>query len=157
MTDGTFCYSERLAQTQLSVEEDPNLTFAPAVNDRSMRLAISKELRAVREDLPLADRLTSRQPLKLNPGQSHISFTDWLMHVKWHVTWHCFGYGWMGHVSLLPGLLQSTRHHVSSGCKYCVYAGDVRIPCPCVVPHNVSCLRSQHGAKNMMARVTVFS
>ncbi|DBA84161.1 TPA: hypothetical protein ACH3X1_006628 [Trebouxia sp. C0004] len=60
--------SERLAQTQLSVEEDPNLTFAPAVNDRSMRLAISKELREVREDLPLADRLTSRQPLKLNPG-----------------------------------------------------------------------------------------
>jgi len=100
-----LCCSERLAQTQLSVEEDPNLTFAPAVNDRSMRLAISKELREVREDVPLADRLTSRQPLKLNPGQSHTSFIDWLMHVKWH----CFGCTWMGHVSLLPGLLQSTQ------------------------------------------------
>lgn len=73
LTDDMLCCSERLAQTQLSVEEDPNLTFAPAVNDRSMRLAISKELREVREDLPLADRLTSRQPLKLNPGQSHVS------------------------------------------------------------------------------------
>jgi hypothetical protein len=108
-SDGMLCCSERLAQTQLSVEEDPNLTFAPAVNDRSMRLAISKELREVREDVPLADRLTSRQPLKLNPGQSHTSFIDWLMHVKWHVKWHCFGCTWMGHVSLLPGLLQSTQ------------------------------------------------
>ena len=118
MTGSMLCCSERLAQTQLSVEEDPNLTFAPAVNDRSMRLAISKELREVREDVPLADRLTSRQPLKLNPGQSHMSFTDWLMHVKWRVKWHCFGYIWMGHVSLLPGLHQSTHNHINTCCKY---------------------------------------
>ena len=117
MTGSVLWCSERLAQTQLSVEEDPNLTFAPAVNDRSMRLAISKELREVREDLPLADRLTSRQPLKLNPGQSHMSFTDWLTHVEWHVMWHCFGYTGMGHVRLLPELLHSMHHHVTLGCK----------------------------------------
>ncbi len=62
--------SERLAQTQLSVDEDPNMTFAPAINDRSVRLAISKELREVREDLPLADRLTSRHPPRLTSGNS---------------------------------------------------------------------------------------
>lgn len=123
MTGSIVCCSERLAQTQLSVEEDPNLTFAPAVNDRSMRLAISKELREVREDLPLADRLTSRQPLKLNPGQSHMSFIDCLVcgtYVKQQVKWHCFGYTWMGHVSLLPGLVRSMHRLVSSGCKYTV-------------------------------------
>ena len=61
--------SERLAQVQLSVEQDPDMTFAPAINERSMRLAISKELREVREDVPAGSRLTLRQPLKLTAGK----------------------------------------------------------------------------------------
>ncbi|KAL3139243.1 hypothetical protein ABBQ32_006011 [Trebouxia sp. C0010 RCD-2024] len=60
--------SERLAQVQLSMEQDPDMTFAPAINDRSMRMAMSKELRQVREDLPFANRLTLRQPPKLTAG-----------------------------------------------------------------------------------------
>lgn len=54
---------------QLSVEQDPNMTFAPAINDRSMRMAISKELREVREDVPFANRLTLRHPPKLTAGE----------------------------------------------------------------------------------------
>ena len=54
---------------QLSVEQDPNNTFAPAINERSMRMAISKELREVREDVPFANRLTLRQPPKLTAGK----------------------------------------------------------------------------------------
>ena len=66
--------SERLAQVQLSVEQDPEMTFAPAINERSMRIAISKELRQVREDVPFANRLTLRQPPKLTAGKG--PFTD---------------------------------------------------------------------------------
>ena len=66
----TLCgCSERLAQVQLSVEQDPDMTFAPAINERSMRMAISKELREVREDVPVANRLTLRQPPKLTAGK----------------------------------------------------------------------------------------
>ena len=62
--------SERLAQVQLAVEDDPNMTFAPAINDHSVRLAVSRELRQVggQAHLPLPDRLTSRHPPKLTPG-----------------------------------------------------------------------------------------
>lgn len=59
---------------QLSEEQDPNMTFAPAINERSMRMAISKELRQVREDVPFAHRLTLRQPPKLTAGKG--PFTD---------------------------------------------------------------------------------
>ena len=72
--------SERLAQVQLSVEQDPDLTFAPAVNDRSMRMAISKELREVREDMPLANRLTSRHPPRLTAGLLCLSMPCLWMH-----------------------------------------------------------------------------
>lgn len=51
------------------MEQDPDMTFAPAINDRSMRMAMSKELRQVREDLPFANRLTLRQPPKLTAGE----------------------------------------------------------------------------------------
>lgn len=44
------------------------MTFAPAINDKSLRMAISKELREVREDVSTADRLTVRQPPKLTAG-----------------------------------------------------------------------------------------
>ena len=74
--------------------------------------------------------------------------------MKWRVKWHCLGYTWMGHASLLPGLLRVTHHHVSSGCKHCVYAGDVLISCSGHEPHSDSCLRSRHCA--MTAHVTVF-
>ena len=53
---------------QLSVEQDPDMTFAPAINDRSMRMAMSKELREVRENVPFANRLTLRHPPKLTAG-----------------------------------------------------------------------------------------
>ena len=52
------------------MEQDPNMTFAPAINERSMRMAISKELREVREEVPLANRLTLRQPPKLTAGKA---------------------------------------------------------------------------------------
>ena len=60
--------SERLAQTQLAAEAEADMTFAPAINDRSLRMAISRELREVREDVPLADRLTSRKAPKQSAG-----------------------------------------------------------------------------------------
>ena len=56
---------------QLMAEEDPNMTFAPAINDRSVRLAISRELRGVQEEGSLPDRLTTRQAPKLTAGQLH--------------------------------------------------------------------------------------
>ena len=56
----------------MSAEQDADLTFAPAINDRSMRIAISRELREVREDLPLAHRLTSRHPPKLTAGFANL-------------------------------------------------------------------------------------
>ena len=52
------------------MEHDADLTFAPAINDRSMRMAISKELREVREDVPAAHRLSLRHPPKLTAGES---------------------------------------------------------------------------------------
>ena len=53
---------------QLMVEEDPNMTFAPAINDRSVRLAMSRNLKSLQEDLPVPDRLTTRQAPKLTQG-----------------------------------------------------------------------------------------
>ena len=69
----TLGCSERLAQTQLAAEADADMTFAPAINDKSLRMAISKELREVREDVSVADRLTSCQPPKLTAGELTLS------------------------------------------------------------------------------------
>lgn len=64
--------SERLAQTQLAAEADADMTFAPAINDKSLRMAISRELREVKEDVSVADRLTSRQPPRLTAGKANL-------------------------------------------------------------------------------------
>ena len=65
--------SEKLAQTARSAEFDPERTFAPAINDNSIRMAIAKEIRELQDNVPVPERLTQRQPLRVTQGQCHMS------------------------------------------------------------------------------------
>jgi hypothetical protein len=65
--------SERLARARVAAEAgDGELTFVPAINDRSLRLALVKEIRELRDRLPasarLADGSTGRAPPRAAPG-----------------------------------------------------------------------------------------
>lgn len=52
--------SERLARARVAAEAgDGELTFAPAINDRSLRLALVKEIRELRDRLPACARLAA--------------------------------------------------------------------------------------------------
>lgn len=65
--------SEKLAQTARSADFDPERTFAPAINDNSIRMAIAKEIRELQDNVPVPERLTQRQPLRVTQGGCHMS------------------------------------------------------------------------------------
>ena len=65
--------SEKLAQTARSADFDPERTFAPAINDNSIRMAIAKEIRELQDNVPVPERLTQRQPLRVTQGEFHMS------------------------------------------------------------------------------------
>ena len=56
--EASCTHSERMARARETAEAgDGELTFAPAINDNSLRLALAKELRELRDHQPACARL----------------------------------------------------------------------------------------------------
>ena len=57
-------FSERLARMRLAREAaDADATFSPAVNDKSLRMALAKQIRELRDEVPASQRLSAARPL----------------------------------------------------------------------------------------------
>ncbi|CAL8463386.1 g2920 [Coccomyxa elongata] len=68
--------SERLARMRLAQEaEDPDATFSPAVNDRSLRMALAKQIRELHDEVPASQRLSAARALPSPAPDVEAGFT----------------------------------------------------------------------------------
>ncbi|EIE27456.1 hypothetical protein COCSUDRAFT_39121 [Coccomyxa subellipsoidea C-169] len=68
--------SERLARMRLAREAaDADATFSPAVNDKSLRMALAKQIRELRDEVPASQRLSAARPLPAPTPDAEAGFT----------------------------------------------------------------------------------
>ncbi|BDA48748.1 hypothetical protein COCOBI_12-4300 [Coccomyxa sp. Obi] len=68
--------SERLARMRLAREaEDSDATFSPAVNDRSLRMALAKQIRELHDEVPASQRLSAARALPAPTPDVEAGFT----------------------------------------------------------------------------------
>ena len=82
----TLC-RERLARLQAAAQPaGAALTFSPAVNERSLRLALSKQIRELLDEVPAFQRLGAarRRPPRSDAGKA-VS-PPWRTPQSWHKT-----------------------------------------------------------------------
>ncbi|KAK9917945.1 hypothetical protein WJX75_009986 [Coccomyxa subellipsoidea] len=68
--------SERLARMRLAREAaDADATFSPVVNDRSLRMALAKQIRELQDELPASQRLSIARALPAPTPDAEAGFT----------------------------------------------------------------------------------